>query len=139
MADVLTKQDPEPGEGGMDQPPTGLLPRNLSERNGAMSQASDATMAEQVRATLAADALYSPYIERDARVIKRLLRDENEQLPEWLDYKLIPGLTTEARERLVVVRPRALGQAGRIEGITPAALTLLLMHIRRPAKELISR
>ena len=58
-------------------------------------------------------------------------RDEALELPADLDYAAIGGLSTEVRQKLAAVRPANLGQAGRIDGITPAALTRLLSHVKR--------
>ena len=57
-------------------------------------------------------------------------RLEDAAIPEWVDFQAVPGLSTEVRERLSGVRPRSLGQAARIPGITPAAVSLLAVHIR---------
>jgi tRNA uridine 5-carboxymethylaminomethyl modification enzyme len=82
---------------------------------------------------LAHDARYAPYIERQRADVEGLRRDESEALPEDLDYAALPGLSNELKAKLVHIRPRSLGQAGRIEGMTPAALTLILMKIRQRA------
>ena len=58
-------------------------------------------------------------------------RDEALELPSDLDYEAIAGLSTEVRQKLSAVRPASLGQAGRIDGITPAALTRLLSYVKR--------
>lgn len=76
------------------------------------------------------DALYAPYLARQALDVARLRRDEAVEVPADLDYEAIPGLSQELREKLRRVRPRTLAQAGRIEGMTPAALTMLLLKLR---------
>jgi tRNA uridine 5-carboxymethylaminomethyl modification enzyme len=58
-------------------------------------------------------------------------RDENLMLPDDIDYAALPGLSNEARHKLQTHRPRTVGQAGRIDGITPAVLALLVAHLRR--------
>ena len=60
-----------------------------------------------------------------------LRRDEALVIPADLDFAAVGGLSNEVREKLIAVRPRTLGQAGRIEGVTPGALTALLAHVRR--------
>jgi tRNA uridine 5-carboxymethylaminomethyl modification enzyme len=86
-----------------------------------------AKIAEQ----LEIDAKYDVYLSRQAADIAAYRRDEGLELPESLDYSQLPGLSIEARQRLDVARPRTIGQAARIDGITPAALTLLAVHLKR--------
>jgi tRNA uridine 5-carboxymethylaminomethyl modification enzyme len=62
-------------------------------------------------------------------------RDEALVLPEELDYSAVAGLSNEVREKLVRTRPTTLGAAARIAGVTPAALTALLAHVRKPASD----
>jgi tRNA uridine 5-carboxymethylaminomethyl modification enzyme len=78
------------------------------------------------------DAGYAGYLDRQAADVAAFHRDEDLRLPADLDYATIGGLSNEAREKLNAVRPRTLGQASRIEGVTPGALTALLAHVRRP-------
>jgi len=80
---------------------------------------------------MAIDAQYAGYLERQAADIAALRKDEALRLPQDIDYSAIGGLSNEARSRLETVRPTTLGQAGRIEGMTPSALTALLAHVRR--------
>ncbi len=77
------------------------------------------------------DAAYAGYLDRQAADVLAFRRDENLTIPATLDYAAIGGLSTEAREKLAAVRPRTLGQAGRIEGVTPGAIAALLSHVRR--------
>ena len=77
------------------------------------------------------DARYAPYLERQAQDVARLRRDEAVAIPGWLDYRAIPGLSHELRDKLEATRPESLAQAARIEGMTPAALTLLLLRVRQ--------
>ena len=77
------------------------------------------------------DAKYDVYLSRQAADIAAYRRDESLVLPEHLDYGALQGLSNEARQRLQTARPRTIGQAGRIDGITPAALTLLVAHLKR--------
>ena len=79
------------------------------------------------------DAHYAPYLERQAQDVARLRRDERVELPMSLDYAAIGGLLGELRGKLEVVRPESLAQAARIEGMTPVALTQILMRVRREA------
>lgn len=82
-------------------------------------------------AQLEIEALYAPYLERQHADIAAFRRDENLSLDASLNYAGINGLSNEVRDKLTQVRPATLGQAARISGVTPAALTLLLAHVRR--------
>ena len=77
------------------------------------------------------EAGYSVYLARQEADIATFRRDEGLTIPDSVDYGAISGLTTEIREKLTHVRPRSVGQASRIEGMTPAALLLLAAHVRR--------
>ena len=87
-------------------------------------------MAEQ----LAFDALYAGYLHRQEADIIAFKKDESLALPADLDYAAITGLSNEVRSKLIDARPATLGQAGRIEGVTPAALALLLAWVKKSAK-----
>jgi tRNA uridine 5-carboxymethylaminomethyl modification enzyme len=80
---------------------------------------------------LEADAKYSVYLDRQAEDVARYRRDDSTLLPADLDYARLSGLSNEIRHKFDAVRPTSLGQAGRIEGVTPAALALLAAHARR--------
>ena len=75
--------------------------------------------------------MYAGYIERQKEDVAALRREESLGLPEDLDYSAVGGLTNEVRAKLETIRPATLGQAGRIEGMTPGALTALLAFVRR--------
>jgi len=77
------------------------------------------------------DAVYAGYLDRQEADIVALKRDESLHIPRELDYAQVGGLSNEAREKLERARPVTLGQAARIEGVTPGALTALLAHVRR--------
>jgi tRNA uridine 5-carboxymethylaminomethyl modification enzyme len=77
------------------------------------------------------DAKYEVYLSRQAADIDAYRRDESLQLPETLDYTQLAGLSNEVRQKLAAVRPRTVGQAARLDGVTPAALTLLVAHLKR--------
>ncbi len=83
---------------------------------------------------LEADAKYSVYLDRQAEDVARYRRDEEAALPPDLDYDRLSGLSNEIRGKFAAVRPTSLSQAGRIEGVTPAALALLAAHARRAAR-----
>ena len=86
---------------------------------------------EQVRQQVEIDAGYAGYLDRQASDAEALRREEALALPLDLDYAAIGGLSNEVREKLTMVQPRTLGQAGRIEGMTPGALTALLSHVKK--------
>ncbi|MBI5479833.1 MAG: tRNA uridine-5-carboxymethylaminomethyl(34) synthesis enzyme MnmG [Deltaproteobacteria bacterium] len=91
----------------------------------------DAAVAERVET----DLKYAGYLERQRDEAERCARLEALVVPTGLDYAAVRGLSTECREHLVRVQPRSLGQAARIPGVTPAAVSLLLIHLRRhPAR-----
>ncbi|MES2898064.1 MAG: tRNA uridine-5-carboxymethylaminomethyl(34) synthesis enzyme MnmG [Pseudomonadota bacterium] len=92
-----------------------------------------AAWAPEIREQVEIDAAYAGYLDRQAADAAAFRRDENLRLPAELDYAVVGGLSNEVREKLGAVRPLTLGQAARIEGVTPGALTALLAHVRRHA------
>jgi tRNA uridine 5-carboxymethylaminomethyl modification enzyme len=88
-------------------------------------------LAPQIAEQVEIDAKYAVYLERQAADVAAYRRDENLELPEAIDYGALRGLSIELRQKLEVSRPRTIGQAGRIDGMTPACLTLLAAHVRR--------
>jgi tRNA uridine 5-carboxymethylaminomethyl modification enzyme len=83
--------------------------------------------------TVTQDARYAPYVARQADEVERLRRDEAILLSPALDYAAVPGLSAEMIERLSRARPVSLGAAARVQGVTPAALSAVLLHARRRA------
>jgi tRNA uridine 5-carboxymethylaminomethyl modification enzyme len=94
---------------------------------------ADERLVEQVRLQVEVRAKYSGYIERQQEEIERQRRHEETKLPPDLDYAEVRGLSTEVRQRLQQVRPATLGQAARVPGVTPAAISLLLVHLKKRA------
>jgi tRNA uridine 5-carboxymethylaminomethyl modification enzyme len=96
--------------------------------------AMDRKIAEQ----LEIDAKYHVYLSRQTADVESYRRDESLVIADDIDYAALPGLSNEARHKLQAHRPRTIGHAGRIDGITPAALALLVAHLhrrhRRPAR-----
>ncbi|MDT4332835.1 tRNA uridine-5-carboxymethylaminomethyl(34) synthesis enzyme MnmG [Methylomonas sp. MS20] len=86
---------------------------------------------EQVAEQVAIQAKYAGYIDRQQTEINRTQRYEHLKLPENVDYSLVSGLSNEVSEKLKKQRPETLGQASRIPGITPAAISLLLVHLKK--------
>lgn len=86
---------------------------------------------DEIASQITIDAKYAVYLDRQRRDIEAFQRDELLAIPDTIDYATLPGLSNEIRARLSSVRPKSLGHAGRIEGMTPAALTLLAARVRQ--------
>src|SRR5260221_5615127 len=82
-------------------------------------------------AQLEIDAKYAVYLDRQAAEVAAFKRDEAFAIPDAIDYGAVPGLSNEVRQKLSAARPRTIGQASRLDGITPAALVLLAAFVRR--------
>jgi len=104
---------------------------NVGSDDAHAAHAVDDRLPAQVRAQVEVRAKYAGYIERQQDEIERQQRNEETALPADLDYAAIAGLSTEVRQRLAEVRPITLGQAGRIPGVTPAAVSILLVHLKK--------
>jgi tRNA uridine 5-carboxymethylaminomethyl modification enzyme len=91
-------------------------------------------LAPKVAEQIEIDAKYDVYLSRQAADIAAYRRDESFQLPDDFDYAALPGLSNEMKQKLQAHRPRTIGHASRIDGVTPAALTLLVAHVRRGKK-----
>src|SRR3546814_19509370 len=87
----------------------------------------DAVAAEQVEIQIK----YAGYVAKQQEEIERQLEQESQAIPPDLDYDAISSLSIEVRQRLKLSRPETVGQASRVSGITPAAISLLLIHIKR--------
>jgi tRNA uridine 5-carboxymethylaminomethyl modification enzyme len=94
------------------------------------TEAPDPALARQVEVAVK----YEGYIVRMLEDVRRFKTAEQRLIPEELDYFAVPGLSTEVKERLSAVRPRSLGQAGRVPGVTPAALSILMVWCHRRPK-----
>ncbi len=98
----------------------------------------DATLADVdplSRAQLEKDALYANYIARQERDVEMMKRDEAQDIPTDFDFQAVDGLSNELKAKLSAARPANLAQAGRIDGMTPAALTLILARLRMARRE----
>jgi tRNA uridine 5-carboxymethylaminomethyl modification enzyme len=93
----------------------------------------DDRLPEAVRLQVEVRAKYAGYIERQQDEINRQQANESLTVPDALDYTAVVGLSTEARQRFAAARPVTLGQAARLPGITPAAVSVLLIHLKRRA------
>ncbi|WP_170382315.1 tRNA uridine-5-carboxymethylaminomethyl(34) synthesis enzyme MnmG [Ruegeria atlantica] len=84
-----------------------------------------------IRLQVERDALYANYIARQKKDVEAMKRDESYEIPRDFDYSTLEGLSSEVKQKLSTARPVNIAQAGRVEGVTPAALTLLLAKLRR--------
>ncbi|HEY7754480.1 MAG TPA: tRNA uridine-5-carboxymethylaminomethyl(34) synthesis enzyme MnmG [Steroidobacteraceae bacterium] len=105
--------------------------RRKQDAIAAGGATDDPRLAEQAALAVEADAKYAGYIERQRAEIERQRRHEETRLPSSLDYATVPGLSNEARQRLLQWRPQTLGQAARMPGITAATISLLLVHLKK--------
>jgi tRNA uridine 5-carboxymethylaminomethyl modification enzyme len=103
---------------------------DLSELVGA----EDVELQPEVRLQVEIQAKYSGYIHRQSEEIDRQRRHEETELPADIDYAMVRGLSSEVRQKLANHRPVTLGQAARISGITPAAISLLMVHLKTRRK-----
>ncbi|MCV0425099.1 MAG: tRNA uridine-5-carboxymethylaminomethyl(34) synthesis enzyme MnmG [Roseibium sp.] len=94
-----------------------------------------ATIEKDIAEQVATDALYAVYLDRQMADIEALKRDEALRIPDGFDYEAIIGLSNEVKQKLIDIRPATLGQASRMDGITPAALTLILSHLKRQSQK----
>lgn len=90
-----------------------------------------AAASPRLRETIEIEASYAVYVDRQQADIVETRREEERRIPADFDFSALPGLSIELRQKLTVVRPANLAQAAKVDGMTPAALTLLLAHLRR--------
>ena len=88
-------------------------------------------LAPKIAEQIEIDAKYDVYLSRQASDVASYRRDESFTLPDDLDYAALPGLSNEAKQKLLKARPRTIGHAAKLDGMTPAALTLLVAHVKR--------
>ena len=80
-----------------------------------------------------AEAKYEGYIKRQGKEIEKLQRNENTPIPEKIAFKKITGLSNEVKQKLEEARPESIARAARLPGVTPAAISLLLVHLKKEA------
>jgi tRNA uridine 5-carboxymethylaminomethyl modification enzyme len=105
-----------------------IAPERLREIWPQVAQISDSLLER-----LQAEALYSGYAVRQMADIEAFRKEQNLGLPEDLKYEELPSLSAELRQKLAQIKPQSLGQAARIEGMTPAAISALLRHVKKPS------
>jgi tRNA uridine 5-carboxymethylaminomethyl modification enzyme len=88
----------------------------------------------RVLAQVEAEVKYEGYIQRELKRARDLGRSEGKRIPGGLDYSSVPGLSIEATEKLSAVRPRSIGQASRVAGVTPADVSNVLIHIEKQSR-----
>jgi len=103
------------------------LAQAAHERAGCAAGVDDVLVAEQVETQIK----YAGYIARQDEDVRRMAQQEASPIPADLDYDSVPSLSIEVRQKLKAVRPQTVGQASRISGVTPAAVSLLLVHLKR--------
>jgi tRNA uridine 5-carboxymethylaminomethyl modification enzyme len=82
---------------------------------------------------------YEGYINREIEKINRFKRLEEKRIPDWIDFKIIPGLSTEVREKLSRIKPISIGQASRISGVTPSAISILVVYLEQLKRKIASK
>ena len=93
--------------------------------------AFDDRLPAQIRAQVEVRAKYAGYIERQEDEVERQRRNEETRLPDDLDYMQVAGLSHEVRQKLSAARPATIGLAGRLPGMTPAAVSILIVHLKK--------
>jgi tRNA uridine 5-carboxymethylaminomethyl modification enzyme len=116
-----------------------LVPETLTQidARAAAFIRGEAPMPAAVRnelKTVETNIKYAGYLQQQERAIERLKKAEQRMIPEWFDYKSVSGLSREMNEKLERIRPRTLGQASRIPGVTPAAVSLINVYIEIQAR-----
>jgi tRNA uridine 5-carboxymethylaminomethyl modification enzyme len=104
---------------------------DVAELVGSLQDPGDDRLPAQIKAQLEVAAQYSGYIERQEEEIARQRRHEETRLPPDLDYAHVAGLSNEVRQKLAQIRPATVGQASRVPGVTPAAVSILLVHLKK--------
>ena len=111
---------------------------NVTFSNLVKLEPSFASIDKVIQNQLSCDALYANYIERQNRDVEKMKRDEAHEIPDDFDYADLKGLSNELRSKLIAVRPQTIGQASRVEGMTPAACTLILARLRQENRKKVS-
>lgn len=102
---------------------------NIQEIHSKIKQ-SNANVSDRALQTIHAELLYAPYIKREEKEVAKLAQYHELSIPEDFDYSVVPGLSTELRQKLIKFKPKTIAQAHLIQGITPAALSLLIFKVR---------
>jgi tRNA uridine 5-carboxymethylaminomethyl modification enzyme len=130
-SELTTQPSPEPPIADPKMPGSASLNGAAIAPDATASNAFAAEQERQIVEQVEISAKYAGYIARQADEVARHASHETTRIPAVLDYATVRGLSTEVRQKLQQQRPETVGQAARIAGVTPAAISLLLVHIRR--------
>jgi tRNA uridine 5-carboxymethylaminomethyl modification enzyme len=114
-----------------------LIPEFFARDSAAASAAPTLKLSSEVRNELKSvetEIKYEGYLLQQQRAMERLKKSEQHSIPEWFDYRSVSGLSREMQEKLTKVRPSTIGQASRIPGVTPAAVSLVNVYIEIQAR-----
>ena len=112
-----------------------LLKRTEIDYDLLQSQFALPDLAPEVKAQVEIAVVYEGYIKKQLEQVERMEKLEEKILPENIDYQIVPSLRDEAREKLAVIRPHSVGQAGRISGVSPADISILLVYLEQCRRE----
>ncbi len=119
--------------------PQGLKPNSMEAETARVNACPDTNLSAAARnemKTVETEIKYAGYLDQQRKSIERLKKAEQRVIPEWFDYSKVSGLSREMNEKLQRVRPRTLGHASRIPGVTPAAVSLINVYIEIQGKSL---
>ena len=121
LAPVLRKLSPEFFECDFSGPSSNSAPKLSSQVRNELK-------------SVETEIKYEGYLQQQAKAMERLKKSEQHSIPEWFDYRSVSGLSREMQEKLTKIRPRTIGQASRIPGVTPAAVSLVNVYIEIQAR-----
>jgi tRNA uridine 5-carboxymethylaminomethyl modification enzyme len=124
LADILRELAPDFFAQHAPQP----IHENPSESVAAISPKLNSSARNELK-SVETEIKYAGYLQQQQRSIDRLKKAEQRSIPEWFDYRSVSGLSREMQEKLLKIRPRTLGHAARIPGVTPAAVSLVNVYI----------
>ncbi len=107
---------------------------NIEEFRNRIAQACPATLSDRAVRTVQAEILYEPYIKREEREVEKALYYQELYIPATFDYTAIPGLSIELQQKLTKYKPLTIAQAQLIQGMTPAAISILIFKVKECAK-----
>jgi tRNA uridine 5-carboxymethylaminomethyl modification enzyme len=120
------------------QPPSAVVGDSRTQARAPALHGFSAAARNEMK-TVEIEIKYSGYLDQQRKSIERLKKAEQRAIPDWFDYKKVSGLSREMNEKLQRVRPRTLGQASRIPGVTPAAVSLINVYIEIQARKSTQR